>query len=199
MIIKFLKFLSLILSILIALSAGNNIYYYFYPEVSFANTSVDFDKYNYLSISDNTNNKQSELPRDPIQIPKDNRIIIPKIKVDAPITEGDNASALNIGMWRRPMTSTPDKGGNTVITGHRVLYTSGPDTFYLLDKLIVNDAIVVYWQGKEYIYRVSETKVVYPQQTDIEDNTKEPIITLYTCTPARTSLRRLVVIAKLQQ
>lgn len=152
-------------------------------------------------VNDLTNVIQKEnLPTEKVQpiIPKDNRLIITKIAVDAPITEGRNDSALKLGMWRRPLSSTPDKGGNTVITGHRFQYTSGPNTFFNLDKITVNDLIYVYWEGKEYIYEVYETSVVLPNKVDIENNTNESILTLYTCTPLWTSQKRLVVKALLQ-
>lgn len=131
-------------------------------------------------------------------IPQDNRLVISKISVDAPITEGGDDSALKIGMWRRPLSSTPNKGGNTVITGHRFQYTSGPNTFFNLDKIAVNDLIFVYWEAKEYIYEVYETSIVLPNRVDIEDNTNESILTLYTCTPLWTSKERIVVKAQLQ-
>ena len=49
-----------------------------------------------------------------------NRVIITKIGVNAPIVESKSAEyGLSKGSWRIPESSTPDKGGNTVITGHR--------------------------------------------------------------------------------
>jgi sortase A len=126
-------------------------------------------------------------------IPTANTLVIPKINVDAPILDGADAQTLNRGFWRRPKTSTPDKGGNTVITGHRFLYTSGPNTFYDLNKVIKGDDIIVYWGGKEYSYRVDEVKVVEPEDIEIEEFTNYTVLTLYTCTPIWTSKQRLVV------
>jgi sortase (surface protein transpeptidase) len=81
-----------------------------------------------------------------------NRLIISKIGVNAPIVESKNADyGLSRGAWRVPETSTPDKGGNTVITGHRFKYLPPNNlTFYLLDKMEPQDIITVLWQDKEY-------------------------------------------------
>lgn len=128
-------------------------------------------------------------------IPKTNNIVIPKIGVDTPILEGKSAQVLNNGLWRRPKTSSPDLGGNTVITGHRFMYSTGNKTFYHLDKLAIGDPITVYWKGKAYGYRVTSQKVVAPTEISIEEPTTDERLTLYTCTPLWTSKNRLVVTA----
>lgn len=127
------------------------------------------------------------------------RLIIEKIGVDAKIVEGDNArQALNQGIWRMPIGSTPDRGGNTIITAHRYKFLPpNTNTFYLLDKLAIGDRIDVQWQGKQFTYQVKQIKIVTPQAVEILANTKEPQLTLFTCTPLFTSTNRLVVIAEL--
>lgn len=129
-------------------------------------------------------------------IPQDNRLVIPQIGLDEPVNEGKYADVLKKGVWRRPQTSTPDKNSNTVIVGHRFTYND-PAVFYHLDKIKTGDKFGLYWQGKEYIYQITETKIVEPHQIEIEQATEDPILTLYTCTPMWTSKQRLVVIAKL--
>jgi sortase A len=128
-----------------------------------------------------------------------NRLIISKIGVNAPIVESKNADyGLSRGAWRVPETSTPDKGGNTVITGHRFKYLPPNNlTFYLLDKMEPQDIITVLWQDKEYFYRVSQKKIISPDQTQILNATKEPVLTLYTCDPVYSQKNRLVVVAEL--
>ena len=132
-------------------------------------------------------------------IPKDNVLVIPQIGVDSVVVEGAGPDALDLGLWRRPHSSTPDKGGNTVITGHRFMYSSGPKTFYNLDELAVGDKFFMYWEGREYDYEVVDVYVVEPFQTEIEEYTSDPMFTLYTCTPLWTAAQRLVVRAKLIQ
>ncbi len=131
------------------------------------------------------------------EAPKENTLVIPKIGVDTTIMEGESEKTLDKGIWHRPQTSTPDKGGNTVLAGHRYMYTSGPHTLFYLDKVQVGNKIIVYWNRNEYDYEVTEVKEVPPTATEIEDNTDESMLTIYTCTPVYTTLRRLVVTAKL--
>ncbi|MBP9759351.1 sortase [Candidatus Dojkabacteria bacterium] len=126
-----------------------------------------------------------------------NKLVIPSIGIDGVIYEGASVSTLNNGIWRRPNTSKPDMGGNTVMSAHRFLYESGPITFYHLDKVKVGDKIYVLWKNKRYEYQVFNISEVLPTQVEIEANTKDPIITLYTCTPLWTAEKRLVVKAKL--
>ncbi|MCB9834696.1 class E sortase [Candidatus Nomurabacteria bacterium] len=135
--------------------------------------------------------------QDLLPVPEVNTLVIPKIGVNGEVYEGADASTLELGIWRRPNTSTPDQGGNTVIVAHRFMYTNGPKTFYHLDKLEDGDKIQVYWEGQEYIYQVYETEVVAPTAVEVEDPSDQPILTLYTCTPLWTAKDRLVVRAKL--
>ena len=126
-----------------------------------------------------------------------NKLTIGKIGVDGEIREGDNRDLLKLGIWHLPWTSSPEKGGNTVIVAHRFLKTSGPETFYHLDELKKDDIFSLKWKGTVYEYRVYETLVVPPSALEIEQNTVDPIVTLYTCTPLWSSTERLVVRAKL--
>lgn len=158
-----------------------------------------FDKtagYHYLGQAA-FQNVPSEKIKDLKPIPKENTLVIPKIGVDAQIVEGTDEKTLEKGIWHRPNTSTPDIGGNVVLAGHRYLYTSGPKTFYSLDKLKEKDKIIIFWKEKEYMYEVFETKVVPPTAVEIEDAAEEPTLTLFTCTPLFTQTNRLVVKAKL--
>lgn len=103
---------------------------------------------------------------------------------------------MRIGSWHIPGTSSPDKGGNTVIAGHRYTY-SGSGIFYHLDKVRVGDPIYIYWQHKRYSYTVKSIHVVAPTDVAIEAPTKRAQLTLYTCTPMWTFSHRLVVVAVL--
>lgn len=129
----------------------------------------------------------------PEALPSENRLVIPEIGVNAPILESESPAILDQGIWRRPNTSTPDVGGNTVLVGHRFMYTSGPTTFYLLPKLQVGDSITVYWNHAKYSYLVKSIEVVQPTAIEVEAPSTEPLLTLYTCTPLWNPTQRFVI------
>jgi len=123
-----------------------------------------------------------------------NILIIPKIGVKIPIVEGSDESALNRGAWRLPETSTPDKGGNTAIAGHRWKYRPPSEkTFYLLDKLEVRDSFKIIWQAKEYNYKIVSINIVLPTDVWVLNPTTVPTVTLITCTPLFSTAKRLIV------
>ena len=128
-----------------------------------------------------------------------NQLIIPAMLLDQPIQEGADASTLNKGLWHRPLSSTPDKGGNMVIAGHRLTYKNPYGTLYHLDKVKTGDIIGLTWNGVRYRYTVSETKVVSADQTSIEAPTTDALLTIYTCTPLWLPKDRLVVVARLDE
>ena len=128
-------------------------------------------------------------------IPKDNRLVIPALRLDEAINDGPTAAALHKGIWHRPASSSPDKSSNTVLVGHRFTY-SGQAVFYSLDKLKAGDQIIIYWQGKEHDYRVELSKVIAPEAVQVEQATADPVLTLYTCTPLWSAHDRLVIIAR---
>jgi LPXTG-site transpeptidase (sortase) family protein len=60
---------------------------------------------------------------------------------------------------------------------------------------LVGQKLALFWEGKEYLYEVTETKVVEATAVEIEAPTKDKQLTIYTCTPIWTAKQRLVVIA----
>lgn len=133
------------------------------------------------------------------RLPLDNRVVVPKIGVDMPIVEGADERVLYRGAWRIPSTSTPPAGSNTVLSAHRFMYTAGPLTFFLLPKLDINDTFIVYWQGVEYDYIVTEKKIVHQSDASVLAPTPDDQVTLFTCTPVyqRNSEWRQVIIGKI--
>ncbi len=132
-------------------------------------------------------------------ISQGNHVVIPAMLLDQPIVEDRNMyRALDKGIWRWPGGSTPDNGGNTVLVGHRFTYTQPKGVFYFLDKLKTGDTVGIVWDGTTYIYRVNGSKVVKPTQVSILDPTKEPTLTMYTCTPLWLPKDRLVITATLE-
>lgn len=130
------------------------------------------------------------------QIPLENTLLIPTLGLREKIHEGKDISTVNRGVWRRPAASSPDHGSNTVLVGHRFTY-GGQSVFYNLNKINQDEEIIVYWGDRPYTYRVFEISVVPPDAIEIEGDTKDSILTLYTCTPLLTAKDRLVVKARL--
>ena len=135
-------------------------------------------------------------------------IVIPKIFANAkviPEVDSQNSDiyqrALTKGVAHAKGTAFPDENGNTFIFAH-----SSADffeasrynaVFYLLSKLEMGDEIYLFYRGIKYQYRVTEKKNVSSEGASyLEKNTPEKILTLMTCWPPGTTLKRLIVIAK---
>ncbi|HEX8227313.1 MAG TPA: class E sortase [Candidatus Saccharimonadales bacterium] len=133
-------------------------------------------------------------------VSKPDSLTIPAMMLDQPVLEGrDTYDVLNRGILRWPASSTPDKGGNTVLLGHRFTYSQPRGVFYNLDKLKTGDMIGVSWKNKQYIYRVTGSRVVKPAETQILAPTAGAQLTLFTCTPLLWPKDRLVVTATLEK
>ncbi len=140
----------------------------------------------------------------------DNTLWIPRTSIKAPIiwdvTGGgdlntDLLEALRSGVVRYPQTALPNQVGNVFLTGHSSNYWwekgSYKTIFALLDKLVAGDDIFIKYQGIVYHYRVTGQRVVKPADTSVLAATKTPTLSLMTCTPTGTSLKRRIVTAKL--
>jgi sortase A len=130
-----------------------------------------------------------------------NHVVVPSMLLDTPILEGPVSQTYKIlaqGIWRWPNGSSPDKGGNTILIGHRFTYTQPKGILYYLNKVALGDEIAITWQNKSYVYKVSSINVVPPTQTSIEDNTTDARLTIFTCTPLWLPKDRLVVVAELE-
>jgi len=150
-------------------------------------------------------------------IPPDNRIIIPRINKNVPLVKTDSKnyftqdwdsldqeilSDLKRGVVIYPSSAMPGKKGNTVVTGHSSYYAwddgKYKDVFARLHEIILGDEIYIYYQQKKYFYEVEDIKVVNPEDIQVmHPKAGENILTVITCTPVGTNLRRLVITAKL--
>lgn len=134
--------------------------------------------------------------------PAENKLIIPKIGVNIDYNDTGSAALDTGAEWRHSSNGNPADGGNFVLAAHRFSIMPTPqDTFkkspfFHMDKLEKNDLIIVDYKGKRYSYAVQTIKTVKPTDVYIEERTKEPQITLYTCDLSGPDGDRLVVIAK---
>jgi LPXTG-site transpeptidase (sortase) family protein len=128
-----------------------------------------------------------------------NHIIIPAMLTDSDINEGTNArDALNKGIWRWPSSSTPDRGGNTVLLGTRFSYIKPKSEFYFMDRLRLGSPFGIVWNGKTYRYKVVNIANLQPNDASVLAQTKVPTVTLYTTTPLIYATGRLAVTAQLE-
>lgn len=139
-------------------------------------------------------------------VPAGNKILIPKIEVDAPIVEEPSRNeaavlrALRDGVVHYGATASPGQNGNVVMIGHSSNDWWEPGNykfvFVLLDKLVIGDRIEVNYNERKYVYEVSEILIVDPSAVEVLNPTTDPVLTLITCTPPGTSWRRLIVKSK---
>lgn len=134
------------------------------------------------------------------------KISIPTIKVDAPVINVPSAKNSDILMGLRDgvvqMPNSVDFGqpGNVVLFGHSSGQPLSPGkykfVFTLLNKVEVDQRIVVDYKGTRYIYKVKSTEVVLPTEMSVLNQTKGHNLTLITCSPVGSNTHRLVVHAE---
>lgn len=161
---------------------------------------VFFQLQNHSARQQNLEKKLHQVQK-PNSVSRANRLIVPGMLLDQPILDGPESQQyqiLNKGIWRFNSGSTPDRGSNTVLIGHRFTYTNPRGVFYYLNKVKMGDEIGVWWGNEKYLYKVVSIKEVPPNDTAIENNTARPKLTLFTCTPLWLPKDRLVVVADLE-
>ncbi|MDN5819483.1 MAG: sortase [bacterium] len=138
------------------------------------------------------------------------RLIIPKINVDVPVMYGvgndynSQMKAMEKGVAHFAIpgaNSVPGQIGNTVISGHSSndWLDSGDYKFIFaqLSKLKKDDVFYANYKGKRYTYQVTKKEEVKPSEVGaLVYDTDKPVLTLITCTPLGTALRRLLVTAE---
>ena len=110
-------------------------------------------------------------------------------------------SALGTGVVHFPGTAEPGQKGNAFLTGHssNVLWEQSAynTVFALLPKINIGDEILVTYNQSTYHYTVTDKKEVKPNDVSALKQGEGKTLTLVTCTPVGTALRRLVVTATL--
>lgn len=125
------------------------------------------------------------------------RIKIEKIGLDYTVVEGTAVADLKKGPGHFRGTPMPGELGNSAIAGHRTTYG---EPFNELDELVPGDLIEVTTLVGRYIYSVTGSLVVNPDEANLIIPTIDPTVatlTLVTCTPEYTSAQRLAVQAVL--
>lgn len=143
------------------------------------------------------------VPEDP-----DFSLVIPKIGANArvvanvdPVNEPQYLEALKVGIAHAAGTAFPGEGGHIFLFAHSTDYIwnigSYNAVFYLLYKMEVGDEINIFYKGQRYMYKVTDREIIEPDQTDVlTKSTPSEVLTLQTCWPPGTTLKRLIVNAK---
>lgn len=122
------------------------------------------------------------------------RIVIAKLGIDWPIVEGDGWEELKRGVGHHIGSANPGERGNVVLSGHNDVFG---EVFRDIDKLTEGDEVVVYAGGHSFRYLVRAKRTVPPSDLSVIAATREPVVTLITCTPYRVDTMRLIVFAQL--
>jgi sortase A len=155
-------------------------------------------------------NQLEENPAAKALIPVDEKfgIIIPKISANVsviPQVDSQNSDiyqrALTRGVAHAKGTALPGESGNIFIFAHSsadFLEASHYNAvFYLLSKLETKDKIYLFYQGRKYTYEVEGQKKIEASDISfLEKDTPENQLTLMTCWPPGTTMKRLIIIAK---
>lgn len=166
-----------------------------------------------VNIKKHTNiqpkNQAPELFKNFEVMPSDNRIYLPSIDKNIPLVDVPNhkdwkqledtiQKGLQNGVVVHPISHDPGNFGNFFITGHSSYYAWDKgrykDVFALLHEVHPDEEVHVFWEGKKYVYKLSEKKVIDPTEVSVLNQpSDEKIITLMTCTPIGTNKQRLIL------
>ncbi len=124
------------------------------------------------------------------------QIDIPGIGVhNWPVVQGDGWEQLKKGVAQHIGSANPGQNGNVVLSGHDDVFG---EVFRDLDKLQPGDQVILYTMQQQFIYLVTETRIVEPSQVEVMNPTSDPTVTLISCYPYMVDNKRIVVFAKLQ-
>ena len=132
---------------------------------------------------------------------QNNRLIIPKIGVDAPIIwgvdESQSVENLQQGVMLIGSTCKPVENKNVFLSGHSSNYwwNAGDynSVFALLPQLTEGDEIFVTYESMMYKYTVDSREEVEKNAASRFLNFESSRLTLMTCTPVGTNLKRLII------
>lgn len=122
------------------------------------------------------------------------RLRIPAISVDLPVSHGTSDEVLDHGVGHLEGTAVPVGGPSThsVLTAHRGLATA--ELFTHLDRVQVDDTFTIEVFGEVLAYRVIDTRVVEPEDTEsLLPVDGRDLVTLVTCTPLGVNSHRILV------
>ncbi|MHB9111582.1 MAG: sortase [Thermoleophilia bacterium] len=123
-------------------------------------------------------------------------ISISAIDVKWMIVEGSDDAALAKGPGHIIETQLPGADGNFAVAGDRVLYGA---PFLDLDEVRVGDRITVRMPYATFVYRVTDSFIVTPDDVSVLQPTGDEVITLLTCDPPWDIKQRIVIRGRLDE
>jgi len=136
-------------------------------------------------------------------------LLIPKIGVNSQVFRNINSSdegqylpVLKKGIAHAQGSSLPSQPGVVFLFAHSTdsFFNIGRYNaqFFLLRKLEINDDAFVFYENKKYHYQIADKKIVEADQIEkIIRELRGNYLVLQTCHPPGTTLKRLLVMAKL--
>jgi LPXTG-site transpeptidase (sortase) family protein len=171
-------------------------------ENSVLGASTGFQEVSFKELENQTTNKEIKH-----NVPQFFDLKVEKLKINNAVVE-TNSFNMNPDKYlgHYAGTALPGEVGNVFIYGHSVLpFFFNPDNyktiFSNLHQLEDGDAIEVTYNGQVFKYQVFQKEVldpkdVKPLETVTPAYLNEKTVSLMTCTPPGTSLKRLIVSAK---
>jgi sortase A len=122
------------------------------------------------------------------------RVIIPSIEIDAPAGEGTDWESLKYKVGHHPGTANPGQRGNMVLAAHNDIYG---EIFRYLPDVPVGEIITVYAGEEAFRYRITERRIITPDQVEVMLPTTGPTVTLISCYPYLIDTHRIVLFGEL--
>lgn len=150
-------------------------------------------------------------PAEIVPIDKEFGVVIPKLAANAHVVANvdpyDSKAyqyALTKGVAHARGTAVPGAIGDVFLFAHSsenfyeaLKYNS---VFYLLPKLVAGDPIILYYHGAKFTYLVTDKRLVDPKDVSyLTSKGDSQTLTLMTCWPPGTNIKRLLVFATLKK
>lgn len=104
---------------------------------------------------------------------------IPSLDYNQPVYEGDTDEVLSIGIGHYEGSTVPGENGNVLLAGHRDM----ANEFTALQNIKEGDEVIMKMSYGDYYYKVSEIKIVDPDNTEVGAVSDHEKLTMYTCYP----------------
>jgi sortase (surface protein transpeptidase) len=151
-------------------------------ELNILTSNINKDFRGYVERKPEKQSEEQPLPNVDSSLPKENRIIIPKVGINAKIHEGeDYRKPLEKGVWRVNEFGTPEDDKLMILVAHRFGYSTWSrekrekEAFFNLPNTRVGDRLDVIWNQRLYVYEIYKVD----EDTQITDYSADLI--LYTC------------------